>query len=489
MLQNSYKNNLPTTIKVKFGGDLLMKLKERFKNFGENIKGVNHNNRLRRSLAVVIAVGIVGISYVSYSINDTRTKAVNVFLGEEQIGVVRTQEEAVQAYTELKETLVNTYQMDVSIDKELSFEETNAKDDALTPYGEIKSKIKGSINVAVTGFELVVDDESLGIFKSEEEVDSMLNTIKEPFIVDNERESIITESSFLEKIDIVKQDTNFSELADPEATIESIRQGKDEMRTHIVEVGESYWIIARMYDTHVEDLINANPDQDPQKLKPGDEVKLFVPTPLLTVVTNEDVKYTEETDYEIEVENDDSLYKNQKKIVVKGEKGSSEIVATEIRHNGILFEKNVIEETVIVEPITEKVIQGTKELPKTAAKGSFIVPTSGRLTSPYGMRNGSMHRGIDLANSLGTAVYAADGGKVTFSGYSGSYGYMVEIDHENGYVTRYAHNSKLLVKAGERVYRGQQISNMGSTGRSTGSHLHFEVIVNGTHQNPSRYIY
>ncbi|MDY0236013.1 MAG: peptidoglycan DD-metalloendopeptidase family protein [Gudongella sp.] len=466
-----------------------MKLKERFKNFGENIKGVNHNNRLRRSLAVVIAVGIVGISYVSYSINDTRTKAVNVFLGEEQIGVVRTQEEAVQAYTELKETLVNTYQMDVSIDKELSFEETNAKDDALTPYGEIKSKIKGSINVAVTGFELVVDDESLGIFKSEEEVDSMLNTIKEPFIVDNERESIITESSFLEKIDIVKQDTNFSELADPEATIESIRQGKDEMRTHIVEVGESYWIIARMYDTHVEDLINANPDQDPQKLKPGDEVKLFVPTPLLTVVTNEDVKYTEETDYEIEVENDDSLYKNQKKIVVKGEKGSSEIVATEIRHNGILFEKNVIEETVIVEPITEKVIQGTKELPKTAAKGSFIVPTSGRLTSPYGMRNGSMHRGIDLANSLGTAVYAADGGKVTFSGYSGSYGYMVEIDHENGYVTRYAHNSKLLVKAGERVYRGQQISNMGSTGRSTGSHLHFEVIVNGTHQNPSRYIY
>jgi murein DD-endopeptidase MepM/ murein hydrolase activator NlpD len=86
-------------------------------------------------------------------------------------------------------------------------------------------------------------------------------------------------------------------------------------------------------------------------------------------------------------------------------------------------------------------------------------------------------------------VYAADGGKVTFSGYSGSYGYMVEINHENGYVTRYAHNSKLLVKSGERVYRGQLISKMGSTGRSTGSHLHFEVIVNGAHQNPSRYIY
>ena len=467
-----------------------MKLNERWKSFTEKLKKSSfNNNRFRRFLAVVITVAVVGISYVSYSINDTRTKAVNVFLGEEQIGVVRTSEEAIQAYTELEESLVDTYQMGVSIDKKLHFEETNAKDEALSSYSEIKSNIKSNINVAVTGFELLVDKESFGVFKSKEEVESILNTIKEPFITENERESIITESSFIEEIDIVKKDTKYSELKDPLATIESIRQGKDEMRTHIVEVGESYWIIARMYDTHVEDLINANPGQDPEKLKPGDEVKLFVPTPLLTVVTNEEVQYTEETDYKTEVENDDTLYKNQKNITVKGKKGLSEIKATEIRHNGILIEKNVTEEIVIEEPVTEKIVQGTKELPKTAAKGSFIVPTSGRITSPYGMRSGRMHRGVDLANRSGTSVYAADGGKVQFSGYSGSYGYMIEINHENGYVTRYAHNSKLLVKSGERVYRGQLIAKMGSTGRSTGSHLHFEVIVNGAHQNPSRYIY
>lgn len=467
-----------------------MKLDQRIKNFSYKLKEIKfNNNRLRKSLALVIAVGVVGMSYVSYSINDTRTKAVNVFLGEEQIGVVRTQEEALEAYEELEKNLVDTYKMSVSIDKDLHFEETNAKDDALTSLSMIKSNIKSNINVEVKGFELLVDGESFGVFKSKEEVESILNTIKEPFIEDEERESVITESSFLESIDIGEKKVNFSKLADPETTIGSIRQGKDEMRTHIVEVGESYWLIARMYDTHVEDLLNANPGQDPEKLQPGDEVKLFVPTPLLTVVTNEDLQYTEETDYETEVENDDSLYKNQKNIIVKGEKGLSEIKATEIRHNGILFEKDITEEIVIEAPITEKILQGTKELPKTAAKGSFIVPTSGRMTSPYGMRSGRMHRGVDLANSSGTSVYAADGGKVSFSGYSGSYGYMVEINHENGYVTRYAHNSKLLVKAGERVYRGQLISKMGSTGRSTGSHLHFEVIVNGTHKNPSRYIY
>lgn len=467
-----------------------MKLKEIIENFSQNIKEINYNNnKLRRSLAVVVAVGVLGASYVSYSINDTRTKAVSVFLGEEQIGVVRTQEEAIEAYTELKESLVDTYQMDVSIDKELKFEDTNVKDDLLTPYSEIKSNIQSNISIAVTGFDLQVDGESLGIFKSGEEVESILNAIKEPFITENGRESTITQTSFLEEIDIIKKDSSFSQLKDPAEAIESIRLGKDEMRTHIVEVGESYWIIARMYDTHVEDLINANPGQEPEKLQPGDEVKLFVPTPLLTVVTNEEVKYTEETNYETEVVNDDSLYKNQKKITVKGEKGLSEIKATEIRHNGLLIEKNIVEEIVIEEPVTEKIVQGTKELPKTAAKGSFIVPTSGRMTSPYGMRSGRMHRGVDLANSTGTSVNAADGGKVTFSGYSGSYGYMVEINHENGYVTRYAHNSKLLVKSGDRVYRGQTIAKMGSTGRSSGSHLHFEVIVNGTHQNPSRYIY
>ncbi len=467
-----------------------MKLKEMISKFSQNIKEVNyHNNKLRKSLAVVVAFGVIGISYVSYSINDTKTKAVNVFLGEEQIGVIRTKEEAEKAYTELKESLVDTYQMDVSIDKDLHFEDTNAKDDVLTSYGELKSNIQSKISIGVTGYELEVDGESLGIFKSGEEVDFILNSIKEPYIGENGRESKITQTSFLESIDIIKKETNFSKLSDPGATIESIRLGKDEMRTHTVEVGESYWIIARMYDTHVEDLINANPGQSPESLQPGDEVKLFVPTPLLTVVTNEEVEYTEETNYETEVTNDDSLYKNQKKITVKGEKGLSQIKATEIRHNGLLVEKNVIEEVVIEEPVTEKIVQGTKELPKTAAKGSFIVPTSGRMTSPYGMRSGRMHRGIDLANSSGTSVYAADGGKVTFSGYSGSYGYMVEINHENGYVTRYAHNSKLLVKNGERVYRGQLISKMGNTGRSTGSHLHFEVIVNGSHKNPSRYIY
>ena len=102
-------------------------------------------------------------------------------------------------------------------------------------------------------------------------------------------------------------------------------------------------------------------------------------------------------------------------------------------------------------------------------------PTKGVFTSGYGWRWGRMHKGIDIANNTGTPVVAARDGIVSFSGWRGAYGYLVEIAHSDGEFTRYAHNSRLLVKKGQIVPRGSRISLMGSTGRSTGPHLHFEI--------------
>ena len=102
-------------------------------------------------------------------------------------------------------------------------------------------------------------------------------------------------------------------------------------------------------------------------------------------------------------------------------------------------------------------------------------PTKGVFTSGYGWRWGRMHKGIDIANNTGTPVVAARDGIVSYSGWSGAYGYLVEIAHSDGESTRYAHNSRLLVKKGQVVPRGARISLMGSTGRSTGPHLHFEI--------------
>ena len=108
-------------------------------------------------------------------------------------------------------------------------------------------------------------------------------------------------------------------------------------------------------------------------------------------------------------------------------------------------------------------------------KQAFLWPTKGVFTSGYGWRWGRMHKGIDIANNVGTPILAAKDGIVAYSGWSSGYGYLVEISHTDGTSTRYAHNSRLLVRKGQIVPQGQTISLMGSTGRSTGPHLHFEI--------------
>lgn len=126
-------------------------------------------------------------------------------------------------------------------------------------------------------------------------------------------------------------------------------------------------------------------------------------------------------------------------------------------------------------------------IPATGA--TFMRPVNGAtITSKYGKRSSGFHTGTDFAIALGTPAYAAASGTVTFAGWKGSYGYLVIIDHGNGYQTYYAHCSALYVSAGQTVKQGQNISAVGSTGNSTGPHLHFEIRYNGNTLNPQNYV-
>ena len=110
------------------------------------------------------------------------------------------------------------------------------------------------------------------------------------------------------------------------------------------------------------------------------------------------------------------------------------------------------------------------------------------ISSNYGMRNGRMHTGTDFAAAAGTAIYAWKNGIVTFAGWNGNYGYQVIIDHQDGTVTSYAHCNDLYVAEGQYVTKGLPIAGVGSTGNSTGPHLHFELKINGSFVNPLNYL-
>jgi murein DD-endopeptidase MepM/ murein hydrolase activator NlpD len=125
---------------------------------------------------------------------------------------------------------------------------------------------------------------------------------------------------------------------------------------------------------------------------------------------------------------------------------------------------------------------------QTPSASGFVWPVSGPVVSGFGMRWGRMHEGIDIAVGFGTPVHAAASGAVIHAGWLGGYGNLVVIDHGNGLATAYAHNSSLAVSVGQSVTQGDVISYVGSTGHSTGPHMHFEVRVNGAAVDPLGYL-
>ncbi len=118
----------------------------------------------------------------------------------------------------------------------------------------------------------------------------------------------------------------------------------------------------------------------------------------------------------------------------------------------------------------------------------MVWPSQGTLSSGYGMRHGRMHQGVDLTRDKGKDIVAAGSGTIKFAGNKEGFGKTIIIDHGNGLSTLYAHSEKLYVSKGEKVKQGKLISKMGSTGKSTGIHLHFEIHKNGIPQNPLRYL-
>ncbi|MGE5558618.1 MAG: LysM peptidoglycan-binding domain-containing M23 family metallopeptidase [Bacillota bacterium] len=126
--------------------------------------------------------------------------------------------------------------------------------------------------------------------------------------------------------------------------------------------------------------------------------------------------------------------------------------------------------------------------PPISARISALLPIPGKLTSYFGMRRGRMHNGIDIAAPGGTPIPAYDEGIVIFAGWRQGYGKMVEIRHPDGWITRYAHCSSFLVKPGDAVSAKQPVATVGCTGRATGNHLHFEIVIRKQHVNPLYYL-
>lgn len=232
-----------------------------------------------------------------------------------------------------------------------------------------------------------------------------------------------------------------------------------------------------------------------------------------------DIEYTDTIDYDIEVEYDDDEYTDYYEVVRKGVEGEVKYVYRATYVDGKYTDSKLLKEETIRDVVNRKVIKGTKKRVKHhssssssssgssssssgsssyssggSSSGSFIwpLPYTSNITSGYGSRWGRFHSGIDIAagGCYGQTIVAADGGTVEWAGYDSSgYGNYVIINHNNGYKTLYGHCSSVYVSAGQSVSQGQSIAAVGSTGDSTGPHLHFEVRTSGgSRLNPSNFV-
>lgn len=359
------------------------------------------------------------------------------------------------------------------------------KKGSLMPEDEVKSAIINSSNEMYDMYVVYAGETALLGVVSEDVANSVISEFVSCYTGGDET----VEVTFDKDLHYVHESAPANLLmSDVSAAVLKLNGGEKQENTYVVSDGENAWSIAQKFETSVDKILALNNLSENDIINIGDELIVEAFVPVVNVTTKQNVNKTVDIPYETEVVKDSNKYNTWSEITVKGVNGKKDVLMQVVKVNGNVTEENEISSTIIQQPITQIKTVGTKEPPKGVGTGSFMTPARGYISSRYGYRSRGFHTGLDIAGSYGSAIVAADDGKVIFVGRSGGYGNLVKIDHQNGYVTYYAHNSSFAVKVGQTVTKGQTIAYMGSTGNSTGNHCHFEIFKNGTRQNPEKYI-
>ena len=352
-----------------------------------------------------------------------------------------------------------------------------------------EDQLSDEIGLVTSAYCLYVNDVRIGAPPYEGALEELLDQLQKAA---SDEDTISCE--FAEDVEIRQEYVPTSEIMNLGYIAELLYSTKTAEVTYEVKKGDTWSQIAAKNDMTSAELLALNPGYNINKLQIGEVLTLSASVPYLTMTVVKQERYLDDVSYNIEYTDSADLYQGDYKVTSKGEYGKADVMAKATYVNGEETERTILSSVTLKEPVTEYRLRGTKVRPTWMPTGSFRWPTSGRISSYFGGRKSpggigsTNHKGIDIAVPRGTPIYAADGGTVTYSGWMSGYGYLVQIDHGNGYVTRYGHNSSLTVNVGQHVYKGQQVARAGSTGNSTGNHCHFEVRYNGVAKNPLNYL-
>lgn len=483
---------------------------------GKRKQAKQKSSLLKKAIISTVLVTVLATGVVFAEDTGTVDKVHHVYVNGEYIGQV-SDEQIVSQVIDTKLQEEEKYQgidlsigEDIKLVSELVFNPTYNND-------SIKEYLENHLSVQAHAVELSIGDKVVGYFENEHEADKVIEDYKLKYIdkdtldllestklesndsqtKDASREPVdikVGESTIVyvtlsEDVSYATKKVNPKEVLTVADGLALLEKGTLKEETHAVQEGEVLGEIASKYDLTLETLLKLNPSlKEDSLLQIGQELHVTELKTFVDVIVTKEEKKKEEVSFETEIVESDELYKGEEEVQQEGSDGEKVVhYAIEIR-NGKVASTDVVDEEMVKEPVNKIIVKGTKVIPSRGT-GNLSWPTvGGYISSHMGYRWGSYHKGIDIARPSNRSILAADNGTIVSAGYQGGFGNKIEIDHNNGMKTIYAHLSSIDVQVGQTVEKGQQIGVMGSTGNSTGVHLHFEVHKDGNLQNPVDYL-
>ena len=391
----------------------------------------------KKKKIILTVTSFLMISTWLYAYLESSTKSFAAYLGDVFVGYSLNKESMEENYKSIIDNLNSNLNENEKIEaSRVSFKRLNEEKSQST-YNEIKQNIVSSIEKDVTLKALKIDGKNIGYVTNKEEFNNAIKKVASAYSTNlNIDESKITSINVKGNISFKDEKVNISKLSSEEELADNIIKNKSLIDVDIV-----------VNDTRLVDI------------EPS-----------------------------VKIERSEELLIGESK-VTEGKKGKKEQNINITYRNGEKKSVSVLSENIIEQSSSKVITKGTKSI-LNGTSAVFTSPTrGGTITSNFGERWGKNHNGLDIAGNIGDPVMAALDGKVKSTFYErDGYGNVVILEHEGGIETRYAHMSKIGVKIGDTVKKGDIVGEVGSTGRSTGPHLHFEVRVNGSPVDPQKYI-
>jgi murein DD-endopeptidase MepM/ murein hydrolase activator NlpD len=396
---------------------------------------LNFFNRCKKYIVIAAISGTIGVSYVY--ITDNKPNAYEVCVGDKIVAYIKEDNNAIDAVRAIGEEVEKRFGSS-ELKSILTFNRAQVTNSFITDKSKLRNAVLTNASIEVEAYALLSDGKEIAIVGNEAEGKQVLDKLREYYLAKSG--IAVKESKIKNNITYSKKKGILSKIQDVDKIVEAIIDVNSKAKKPIVSV----------------ELVGTT------------ETKQTISPP--TTITYSD-----------------DMLVGQSKVTSSGKEGQKLVVKEVVIENNKIMSSKFISEKAIT-AAQEKVIVKGKKTAAATSKTLLASPSRGTISSNFGMRWGKMHEGMDIAAPVGQPILAALDGTVTFAGWQNGYGNFIKLKHSGGVETAYGHCSKIEVKVGESVEKGEKIGEVGSTGNSTGPHLHFEVLVNGQQKNPAGYL-